>query len=182
MQFWRAGQPVSRAAGLEALEFLRALAPAPCIRHHATEDPIGISDRMAGSDEILYVPLMFGYSSYARREFRRRTLRFGNAPRGSSGAIAVGSRRGWDGFVDAIRASREVAAALAQRDRLVRGAVRPLRSARAASPVTAQPGIRPRSMRSYGEFFTRHARNHRARVHPSARSQGIASFSPRPAS
>src|SRR5690606_10639957 len=37
------------------------------------------------TEEILFVPLMFGYSNYARAGFRPRTLRFGNAPRGASG-------------------------------------------------------------------------------------------------
>jgi multiple sugar transport system substrate-binding protein len=84
--FWTAGRRVDQAAGIEALEFLRRLAANvhPCSR---TDDPIGVSDRMTATDEIVYVPLMFGYSSYARRSFRARLLRFGNAPRGTSGAI-----------------------------------------------------------------------------------------------
>jgi multiple sugar transport system substrate-binding protein len=84
--FWRAGAPLEQGAGIEVLEFLRRLA----VNLHAasrSDDPIGISDRMAGSDEILYVPLMFGYSNYARPGFRARTLRFGDAPRGRSGTI-----------------------------------------------------------------------------------------------
>ncbi|HZF26729.1 MAG TPA: hypothetical protein VEZ88_10755 [Steroidobacteraceae bacterium] len=109
--FWRAGQRVEREAGLEALEFLRRLAATlhPASRN---DDPIGISDRMAGSDEILYVPLMFGYSSYARPGFRPWTLSFGNAPRGRSGAI--GSVLGGVGMALSSQShSRDVAAALA---------------------------------------------------------------------
>lgn len=84
-RFWPAGARIDRAAGGEALEFLRALALDlhPASR---TDDPIAISDRMSTSDEIVFVPLMFGYSSYARPGFRPRRLRFGNAPRGPSGA------------------------------------------------------------------------------------------------
>jgi multiple sugar transport system substrate-binding protein len=84
--FWPRGGPVAEAAGLEALEFLRELAEAlhPLSRD---ADPIAISDRMAASDEIAYVPLMFGYSNYARPGFRSRTLRFTNAPRGRGGRI-----------------------------------------------------------------------------------------------
>jgi multiple sugar transport system substrate-binding protein len=84
--FWPRGAPVMETAGLEALEFLRELAEAlhPQSR---TADPIAVSDRMAGSDEIAYVPLMFGYSNYARPGFRPRTLRFADAPTGRSGRI-----------------------------------------------------------------------------------------------
>jgi multiple sugar transport system substrate-binding protein len=82
--FWRNGRSVERDAALEALGFLKALAPGlhPLSRD---ADPIAVSDCMAETDEILCVPLMFGYSNYSRAGFRRRTLRFGNAPRGASG-------------------------------------------------------------------------------------------------
>jgi multiple sugar transport system substrate-binding protein len=84
--FWPRGGHVDRDAGIEALEYLRELAQRlhPLSR---TADPIVISDRMAESDEIAYVPLMFGYSNYARTGFRSRILRFVDAPRGRSGAI-----------------------------------------------------------------------------------------------
>jgi multiple sugar transport system substrate-binding protein len=70
-------------AGRQSLELLRALTRwiHPASR---SDDPIGISDRMSGSNEIVYVPLMFGYSSYARAGFRSHTLRFFDAPRGES--------------------------------------------------------------------------------------------------
>lgn len=84
--FWPSGGRVQQAAAIEALEFLRRLAR-DLHPQSRTDDPIGISDRMAGTDEILYVPLMFGYSNYARTGFRDSVLRFGNAPRGVSGAI-----------------------------------------------------------------------------------------------
>ncbi len=68
---------------------------------------------MASSDEILYVPLMFGYSSYARPGFRPRPLRFGDAPRGPSGER--GTVLGGVGLaVSARRAHREMAADLAR--------------------------------------------------------------------
>jgi multiple sugar transport system substrate-binding protein len=111
-KFWRPGQRIEREAGLEALEFLRRLGGT---LHNAsrTDDPIGISDRMSGSDEILYVPLMFGYSNYARPAFRPWTLTFGNAPRGSSGTI--GSVLGGVGMaLSAQTRSSENAAALAR--------------------------------------------------------------------
>lgn len=84
--FWRAGERIDDRAALAALEFLRALAP---LLHPLSRDadPIGISDRMCTSDEILYVPLMFGYSSYARCGFRPERIRFGNAPGGAHGHV-----------------------------------------------------------------------------------------------
>jgi len=110
--FWTAGAPAMQAAGSEALEFLRRLARD---LHPASQvsDPIGISDRMAGTGEILYVPLMFGYSNYARPAFRAKVLRFGNAPRGRSGAI--GSVLGGVGMALSSRSgNRHAAAALAR--------------------------------------------------------------------
>jgi multiple sugar transport system substrate-binding protein len=81
-QFWPVGDFCSREDGVASLRYLKRLArdlhPAS-----QTDDPIGISDRMAQSDEIVFVPLMFGYSNYARAGFRERLLSFGNAPRGS---------------------------------------------------------------------------------------------------
>jgi multiple sugar transport system substrate-binding protein len=106
--FWRKGEQVDCAAALGALEFLQALAPElhPLSR---SADPIAISDQMADSDEILFVPLMFGYSNYARPGFRRRTLRFGNAPRGDSGHI--GSVLGGVGIALSARSRQPEAAA-----------------------------------------------------------------------
>ncbi|MGB5131910.1 MAG: extracellular solute-binding protein, partial [Steroidobacteraceae bacterium] len=110
--FWTEGAPVNQAAGSEALEFLRRLARD---LHPSSQgsDPIGISDRMTGTDEILYVPLMFGYSNYARPGFRAKALRFGNAPRGRSGSI--GSVLGGVGMALSSRSrNRHAAAALAR--------------------------------------------------------------------
>jgi len=58
--FWPSGGHVQQAAATEALEFLRRLAR-DLHPLSQSEDPIGISDRMNGTDEIIYVPLMFGY-------------------------------------------------------------------------------------------------------------------------
>lgn len=84
--FWPVGGYVDRTAGVEALEFLRDLAD----QLHPVSgegDPIAVSDHMSSTDEIVYVPLMFGYSSYSRPDFRPHSLRFGNAPTGRSGKI-----------------------------------------------------------------------------------------------
>ena len=85
-QFWPRGGSVNKHAALDALHFLRELAPYLHAKSRRC-DPIGISDHMCNTEEIIYVPLMFGYSSYARTGFRKHRLRFGNAPRGDSGEI-----------------------------------------------------------------------------------------------
>ncbi len=111
--FWPRGGQIDRAAGREALDFLRALAG---LLHplSADADPIAVSDRMATTDEIAYVPLMFGYSNYARAGFRAHRLCFADAPRGPSGHI--GSVLGGVGLALSARSPRrEAAADLARR-------------------------------------------------------------------
>jgi multiple sugar transport system substrate-binding protein len=120
MRFWPTGSHVDRPAAEESLEFLRRLATQV---HPASRDadPIAISDRMTRCDEILYVPLMFGYSSYARRGFRAHVLRFANAPRGPSGirgsvlggvGLALSARS--QQCADAADLAREIASSDAQ--------------------------------------------------------------------
>lgn len=110
--FWREGAGFARSAAVESLEFLRTLAR-DLHEMSSASDPIAISERMADTDEVLYVPLMFGYSTYARAGSRRHVLRFGNAPRGPSGAI--GSVLGGVGIaVTAPSRAREQAADLAR--------------------------------------------------------------------
>jgi multiple sugar transport system substrate-binding protein len=50
---------------------------------------------MSQTDEIAYVPLLFGYSNYARPGFRPRIVRFGDVPRSGQdvplGAILGGA-------------------------------------------------------------------------------------------
>jgi multiple sugar transport system substrate-binding protein len=84
--FWQPGHHVETASAAHALEYLRELSSClhPLSQH---ADPIAISDRMSGSNEILFVPLMFGYSNYSRQGFRDYPIRFGNAPSGASGKI-----------------------------------------------------------------------------------------------
>jgi multiple sugar transport system substrate-binding protein len=112
-EFWRAGAHVDPAAGRDSLEFLRELAAKvhPTSQH---DDPIAISNRMSRTDEIIYVPLMFGYSNYSRVGFELHPLHFANAPRGSSGRH--GSVLGGVGLALSARSShRSEAAALARR-------------------------------------------------------------------
>jgi multiple sugar transport system substrate-binding protein len=110
--FWPMGGHVNRVAGRRALEFLRWLAG---LVHPASrsDDPIAMSDRMTRSDVIIYVPLMFGYSSYSRLGFRPHLLSFHDAPAGSSGTS--GSVLGGVGLALSARsAHRELAADLAR--------------------------------------------------------------------
>jgi len=110
--FWPRGEKPDRETALAALDFLSELAPALHPMSQSS-DPIAISDRMANSDEILFVPLMFGYSNYSRPGFRKHSLRFGNAPRGENGHI--GSVLGGVGIaLSALSPQRELAAELAR--------------------------------------------------------------------
>jgi multiple sugar transport system substrate-binding protein len=74
---------VDRQTGLRALAVLRRLAavgPAAA----AALNPIGLLDRMAGTDDIAYCPLLFGYVSYSGAA-PGRNLRFGPIAAGLAG-------------------------------------------------------------------------------------------------
>ncbi len=76
---------VGRPVGRYALGLLRALREA-CHPASMGWNPPALLDRMGETDEIVYCPLAFGYVSYARPGFRRRTVRFANIPgRGGGG-------------------------------------------------------------------------------------------------
>lgn len=70
---------VSRAVGLSVIELLRRVLR---VAHpsSAASNPPAILERLAASDEIAYVPLVFGYSNYARTGFRRKLVRFTDLP------------------------------------------------------------------------------------------------------
>jgi multiple sugar transport system substrate-binding protein len=70
---------VSRATGRQALGMLRALKEAahPASSSH---NPPRLLDLMSTTDEIAYVPLLFGYSNYARPGFRPSLIRFTGVP------------------------------------------------------------------------------------------------------
>lgn len=75
-------QVVDRAAGRHALELLAALArvahPESLLRN-----PPRMLDLMANSDDLAYVPALFGYSNYGRPGFRNNLIRFGPVPLGT---------------------------------------------------------------------------------------------------
>jgi multiple sugar transport system substrate-binding protein len=150
-QFWRPGGSVDREAAVEALGFLRRMA-ADLHPASRTDDPIGISDRMAATDEILYVPLMFGYSSYARAGFRANRLRFGDAPRGPGG---IGSVLGGVGLALSSRSrSRDAAADLARRIAAA-GTQSGIYVDAGGQPGHAAAWDSPSANRQTGDFFRR---------------------------
>lgn len=74
-------QVVDRAAGRHALELLAALAR---VAHPESlhRNPPRMLDLMADSDDVAYVPALFGYSNYGRPGFRNNLIRFGPVPIG----------------------------------------------------------------------------------------------------
>ncbi len=81
----RFGAPDAFAEAWETVGRLRDLVPEECL----TENPIEVSERLAGSDRWCYAPLLYGYSNYARPGFRDHRLAWtdipqtGGEPRGS---------------------------------------------------------------------------------------------------
>jgi multiple sugar transport system substrate-binding protein len=75
---------VDRPVGEQALEILKRLAT---LAHpeSLSWNPIRTLDRMSQSNEIAYVPLLFGYSNYARPGFRQHPIHFTNVPRDGLG-------------------------------------------------------------------------------------------------
>ncbi|HEU4976286.1 MAG TPA: extracellular solute-binding protein [Baekduia sp.] len=63
-------------AQLSVLQRLTAASPAAAFGWN----PIQLLDRMAETDEIVYCPLLFGYSNYSRPGFRRELVRFRPVP------------------------------------------------------------------------------------------------------
>ncbi len=70
---------IPRPVGEAALERMLGLLP---LLHESSlaSNPIRMYDRMAQEDDIVYVPLAFGYSNYARSGFAEKLLRFANIP------------------------------------------------------------------------------------------------------
>jgi multiple sugar transport system substrate-binding protein len=85
-------QVVDRETGLRALEVINRLArlgPADA----ATMNPIGLLDRMVGTDDVVYSPLLFGYVTYSGAA-AGRNLRFGPiaaGPAGRTGGVLGGA-------------------------------------------------------------------------------------------
>ena len=89
-----ADEVVSRPMARYALSLLREMLD---ISHPESLDwnPPRTLERMSTSDEVVYCPLLFGYSNYARAGFRPHLVRFTTIPvagaRGVGGAILGGT-------------------------------------------------------------------------------------------
>ncbi|MEK0315080.1 extracellular solute-binding protein [Cohnella sp. 56] len=110
--FWSDGSALGEATGAEALGILRRMLPH---LHPASldADPIVLSERMTHTDEIVYAPLLYGYSNYARPGFAPHALRFADMP-ACNGRIS-GSMIGGVGLAISSRCTApDAAAAFAQ--------------------------------------------------------------------
>ena len=70
---------VSRPVGRHVLGIMRTLME---LGHSAALEwnPPKVLDEMSTGDEIVYSPLLFGYSNYARAGYREHLMRFANIP------------------------------------------------------------------------------------------------------
>lgn len=74
---------VDASVGIRAIELLRDLGRRSP-DGSASQNPIALLDRMTSTDEIGYIPLVFGYVNYAVRR-RERAVTYGPAPEGLDG-------------------------------------------------------------------------------------------------
>ncbi|RXZ82317.1 extracellular solute-binding protein [Paenibacillaceae bacterium] len=77
--FWSDGSELDADVGEAALVLLQELLP---LLHPQSldVDPIVMSNLMSNTDEIAYVPLMYGYSNYARSGFAPHLVKYANIP------------------------------------------------------------------------------------------------------
>lgn len=110
--FGSPARTVERAVGREALGMLRALRD---VAHPESlhRNPPRLLDLMATTDEIAYVPILFGYSNYARPGFRPHLIRFGPVPTTGGGPPRGGILGGAGIAVSAATANPAAAAAYA---------------------------------------------------------------------
>jgi len=105
------GRIVPREFGLERLEVLvrlTAASPADAFEW----DPIRLLDQMAEDDQVVYCPLLFGYSNYSRPGFRRRLVRFSPIPSsglGPRGGLIGGAGLGISARCRHVEAARDYA-------------------------------------------------------------------------
>jgi len=79
-----ADRVVGRDVGAPALELLRRVVAA-AHPESTSWNPPRMLERMSTTDEIVYCPLAFGYSNYARPGFRPKLVRFAPGPAGDDG-------------------------------------------------------------------------------------------------
>lgn len=120
-------------AGLGVLRRLRAAVPDWC----TATDPIAVLERMAGTDEVWFCPLVFGYTNYAREGYARHQVSFRDIPR-LGDTPAAGSLLGGAGIAVtaegrdpglAARYARWVASAGVQRGEYLRAGGQPAAAA-----------------------------------------------------
>ncbi|MFC3341186.1 ABC transporter substrate-binding protein [Paenibacillus abyssi] len=78
-EFWSDETDLNIEAGEQAINILQEILP---VLHPQSlnSDPIIMSEHMANTNEIAYVPLMYGYSNYAQNGFASNGIHFGNIP------------------------------------------------------------------------------------------------------
>jgi multiple sugar transport system substrate-binding protein len=106
--FWTAEAGFERGVLEEALEMMSALVERCHPVSIACSAP-QILEELARRDDLVYVPLVFGYSNYARKGFRRHVLGFADIP--STREAPVGSVLGGAGLAISARASNKDVAA-----------------------------------------------------------------------
>ncbi|MFI2856485.1 ABC transporter substrate-binding protein [Paenibacillus sp. JSM ZJ436] len=77
--YWSEGLDLPLEVGIQALELMESWMPY-VLQESLYQDPIQMLDRMGSSEEIAYIPLIYGYSNYARAGFRPFVTSFGNIP------------------------------------------------------------------------------------------------------
>lgn len=77
--FFNEAEGIPQEIGEAALEIMLDLLP---MLHESSlaSNPIQMYDLMSSSDEIVYVPLAFGYTNYARKSYVGNRLRFADVP------------------------------------------------------------------------------------------------------
>lgn len=110
-EFWSEGAGIDPAVGTAALAVLERLKPLLHARSLDSNPPTML-DRAAQTDEIVYVPLAFGYSNYSRLGYVPNLLHFTNVP--SHGAEPRGALVGGVGLgISAFCVHKEEAVAYA---------------------------------------------------------------------
>ncbi len=100
----------AREPGLEALERLRQLFAA-CGTESLQHSPVRILGEMATTNDVLYAPLLYCYSNYARRGFAAQLIQFAKPPIHPNG---TGATLGGAGLgISAFSQQREAALAFA---------------------------------------------------------------------
>ena len=98
----------SREGALRALTFLRHLAGLVNMVSFTLDAP-GVLELMSTTDEVVYAPLVFGYSNYSRPGFRKNLVRFADIP--SAGDGPTGSLLGGAGIAVSSKCADPKAAA-----------------------------------------------------------------------